>query len=317
MVGGAFLAPDSGAEITARRVESILRVAGAHRTGVAVGALTELLPAEGPRSEADLAEWLRAHPSVGTLVGSTAFAPSSPPVTGSVGERRARGDRYWRRAADLAAGDLRPVHRLLLSMAVTGSAAYGEPEAGDDLDLLAITRTDSVWVFLAFTYLRLRLRSDNVADADSGPCFNYVMDERTAWTEYAGSRGLLFAREALTARPVLGEAYYRQLLHSASWMGDELPRLFARWELPRDRRSDPAPRAPLALRIVNAFLFPWIAAYLQAQGLMRNRAYRRSGQSARAFRTFTHYRKLCFASARFESLRRHYEGSRSTSRSEA
>lgn len=280
-------------------------------------ALSELLPEGAPSSGAGVADWLRRHPAFGTVVGETAFPASAAPVVSDLSERRARGERYWSRARVLTTEDLRRVHPLLRAVAVTGSAAYGEPEPGDDLDFLAITRTDSVWVFLAYTYLRLRLRPETTAGAGSGACFNYVMEEGTADREFAESRGLLFAREALTARPVLGESYYRRLVRSASWMRLELPRMYARWDGPvPDPDGDRRP-VPLVVRALNVLLFPFVATYLQLQGLARNRGLRQSGRPDRGFRTLTHYRKLTFASARFERLRAEYEGAPTMARSEA
>jgi hypothetical protein len=308
MEGSAFLRSDAAGEPTAQRVDSILRVAGAHGTGVPLRDLAELLPLDGPRSETDLADWMREHPSLGHVVGRTAFpAGSSGPGT-DLDDRRARGARYWEAAEGLVAGPLRAARPLLRSLAVTGSTAYGEPEEGDDLDFLAVTRASSVWVFLTYSYLRLRLRGrPRDGSADPTPCFNYVLDETAARREFTGSRGLLFAREALTARPVLGRAFYRDLVGSAAWMEGELPRLYARWSSePSSASPVPAP-TPWPLRLLNGMLFPPVAAYLQLQCLLRNRALRRSGRGDEAFRTVAEYRGLRFVTDRFERLRHAHE----------
>ncbi len=308
MSGGSVLRYGPGTEATARRVESILGIAGAHRTGVPVDSLTELLPEDGPRSPTDLVEWIGAHPSIGTVVGARAFLPSFRPPYSDLDDRRARGERYWNRAVELPAGRLRMVRPLLRTLAVTGSTAYGEPEAGDDLDFLAVTRPDSVWVFLTYTYLRLRLWGlGPTSDDEPGPCFNYVVDEATAKHQFAESRGLLFAREALTSRPIVGEEYYRDLVRSAPWMRDELPRLYARWQAVPVGAPPSHVATPWPVRVLNWALFPLVATYLQMRGLLRNRRLRASGQGDRAFRTVAHYRYLMFATERFERLRRAHE----------
>jgi hypothetical protein len=299
--------PIGAAGPTVDRIESLLRVAEAHHTGVPVGTLSDLLPSGFAPTATELADWIRARPDLGKVIGETVFPPQGTVAAEALAARRARGELYWNRAVRLASDTLRPVHPLLRSVALTGSSAYGEPEVGDDLDFLAITRTDAVWVFLAFTYLRLRLQGGPDSDPETGACFNYVMDERTARREFSDSKGLLFAREALTARPVHGEAYYRGLVRSSAWMESELPRAYARWSGPADSPPPEVPGVRLGTRALNLLLFPWIAAYLQVQGMLRNRAFRRSGRSHRVFRTITTYRKLSFASLRFEQLRRHYD----------
>jgi hypothetical protein len=60
---------------------------------------------------------------------------------------------------------------------------------------------------------------------------------------------------------------------------------------------------PLAVRLVNAAVFPVVAAYLQVVGLRLN-AQRRKRQAAEGqFRTHTSRRRLAFVSERFDRLR--------------
>ena len=73
------------------------------------------------------------------------------------------------------------------------------------------------------------------------------------------------------------------------------------WDLP-DRP------APLGVRLVNAALFPPLAAYLQLAGLVRNHRLRRQGEPEAAFRTVTHRDRIAFVSYRFERLRAVYDG---------
>ena len=307
MATGTAVGSIREAELTERRLSSLLRVADAHRTGMALGDIPDLLPRGGPATEREVAEWLQRHPSSGAVVGGRAFGPSSGEGAGDLESRRQRGIQYWEFARELRDGPLSGVRSMLRSVAVTGSAAYGEPEPGDDLDFLVVTRTGSIWVFLAYTYAALRFRALPTRAAESPePCFNFVLDDAEARTEYANARSFLFAREALMAKPVYGDDYYQGLLKSSSWMREQLPRLFGRWEgegLPDLQQDRPA---PLGVRVLNAVLYPWLAAYLQLRGLRLNRQYRRDGHPERAFRTVTRYRRQTFESERFERLTETY-----------
>jgi hypothetical protein len=133
------------------------------------------------------------------------------------------------------------------------------------------------------------------------------MDDGTSERKFVHSRGLLFAREALTSRPVVGEEYYRSLVGSAGWMRSELPRLYARWDpVPAEVVPAPAP-TPWAIGLLNRVLFPLVSTYLQLQGLVRNHRLRVTGHPERAFRTLPRYRSMMFATERFERLRRAHE----------
>jgi hypothetical protein len=197
---------------------------------------------------------------------------------------------------------------MLRCLGVTGSLAYGEPELGDDCDFMAIARPGSVWVFLAYAYLAIRLgRARPSGEGPAGWCFNWVFDEASARREYSQPHGFLFAREALMTHPLVGEEYYRALVRSSAWLQAEAPRLFARWQSGEDTVLPPAPEpAPLPIRALNALVYPWLAAYLQLVGLYRNARSGRRGRSESGFRTVTRFRRFALASEKYEQLERAY-----------
>lgn len=282
-------------------METVLRAADEHGTGVPLDHLAELLPSGAPQSPGGMVDWLARH------------APSSPVVRGraylrapggdDLESRRARGTAYLSAARDVFLGPLGPMRALVQCVGVTGSVAYGEPVAGDDCDFLVVTRTGAVWAFLAFTYIRLRLAGDRVgAGTPSTWCFNYVLDDRSVRREFVKPRGFLFAREALTARMLHGDEYYRALLGRAGWLEGEAPRLYDRWKGAGFPEIPPVTPAPWAVRFANALLFGPVAAYLQIVGLVRNRRLRRSGRGAERFRTITRWSRLAFESEKFGRL---------------
>jgi hypothetical protein len=296
--------PDSAASPQATafldvRVETLLQVARTFGTGVPLDELTYLLPSEGPAGVEDLRQWLDARPHLARVEGDRAFSPAAH--ADRLRERERRGAAYRRAAEHLVDRHLQPVLPWVRCVGITGSTAYGAPKAGDDLDLFVVTRAGSLWVFLAYTYVAVRLGFRPTAGSDRPPpCFNYVLDDRQAPTEFAEARGFLFAREALTARIFRGERYYRDLLATAPWLGGELPRLYAKRT--SGVRPPPEPPAPWPVRVVNAALFPWLAAYLQLAGLRRNARFRSQSTRDGTFRTVTAPRRLAFVSERFDRL---------------
>jgi hypothetical protein len=232
--------------------------------------------------------------------GNRVFPPNGDATR--LPERESRAAEYRRAAEHLVDRHLRPVLPWVRCVGITGSTAYGVPEAGDDLDLFVVTRTGSLWVFLAYTYLAVRLGFRPIIGSDRpSPCFNYVLEDRQAQTEFAEARGFLFAREALTARIFRGESYYQDLLATAPWLGAEIPRLYAQRTSGVPPRGEPA--APWGVRLVNALLFPPLAAYLQLAGLRRNARLRSQLADDARFRTVTGPRRLAFVSDRFDHLR--------------
>ena len=201
-----------------------------------------------------------------------------------------------------------PLLPWLRAVGVTGSTAYGEPEAGDDIDFFLITRTGALWATVGWALLSFRLRGRPTVDgAPVVPCFNYVMDDTQAPVEFASSRGFLFAREALTTQVLVGEPYLRRLLGSAPWMGEELPRLYGRRRLPPDHRGSRS--APWGVRILNAATYPFLAAYFQAVALLRNRRLRARGKADDVFEMQTELHRLAYTSVRFDRFKALYSGS--------
>jgi len=288
------------------RVVSLLRVAEGFGTGVPLHELLALLPSDGPKDVNALRRWIDSRPGLARVEAGQAFVPTSSVRPGTGREERAAS--YRRYAEELWAGPLSFARALVRCAGVTGSVAFGNPQAGDDLDLFAVPRTGALWWFLARTYLALHLaRRRDPRFRGPTVCLNYVLEEGTASAEFARRSDLLFAREALNVRVLHGEDYYRGLVACAPWIQTEIPRLYeARSGEPGSTRAEPAPRA---IRLLNALVYPLLASYLQLVGLARNSWLRRRGTPERGFRTDTRFRRLAFASRRFEQLRDQYQRS--------
>ncbi|MGD0589000.1 MAG: glycosyltransferase family 2 protein [Thermoplasmata archaeon] len=293
------------------RVGAVLGVAAQFGTGVPLSELLRLLPEDAPKTIPEVRDWLRDRPHLAHVEDERAFAGRTRRAREA--ERIQRGLYYMRSAERLVAGPLQGVISLARSVCVTGSTAYGAPEPGDDLDLFVVTKTGGLWWFAATTYLALRLAQLRRArPSEPTPCFNLILDEREATEEFARSRGFLFAREALSARPVHGPRFYRGLLSQATWMSNEIPRLYAEQNPHFDPTLPPSSPVSSVIRLLNAMVFPWVAAYLQFVGLRRDARFRRSGRESHRFRTETRWRRLAFNSRKFERLRETYRSAAST-----
>lgn len=288
-----------------RRVAALLEVAGGFGTGIPLGELGELLPSGAPETVDRLGEWLGARPDLARLEDARAFSPATKPTPS--GERLRRAREYREYAQSLWTGPLSFAHALVRCAGITGSVAFGEPREGDDLDLFVVSRSGSLWWFLARTYFALYLaRRRRSSWHGPTPCLNYVLEDGTAVREFSRRGDLLFAREALSVQLLQGEEYYRGLVACGSWMREELPRLYdARTRSPANIAVEPAPPV---IRALNVIAFPLLATYLQLLGLARNHYHRRNGATETVFRTVTTIRRLAFASRRFERLRSQYAG---------
>lgn len=298
-------------EDPARRAESLLIVAERHATGVPYDDLVDLVTVPGPSSavEPDVtawgatAGWTAAN---GRLFRSPATAARHDP------QRAERGARYLQAADDLLATSLGGVEGLTRFVSVSGSVAFGEPMAGDDVDFFVVTRRGAVWPFLLYAYLAIRARRllGRRNDEPSDWCFNYVLDEAAAEREFARARGFQFAREALMVRPIRGEGYYLGLLRRSTWMASEAPGFYRRW-MQRAAEDPSAPHpgsTPLALRALNRLLHPILGSYLQLRALRDNHRLRRQGRAEREFEIITSPDRVEVRSLRFAKLAELYEG---------
>jgi hypothetical protein len=282
------------------RVQAIMTVARHHGVEMPSEQLRRWLPAEATPSEEELNGWIREWRSSRSVPGGVLLGPSTAPDDSRTAERKERGSRFLERARQIVLGPLAPAIPLTLSIGVTGSSAYGQPEAGDDLDFMVITKDGALWVFLLITFVRLRLgRPRAGADPDPAPCFNYLMEDAAAREEFGRPRGFLFAREALTTRAITGGSYYRGLLKGSRWLETEVPGAWQ--EYTASGGTGPSKvRAPVSIRALNGVLFPVVAAYQQAKSLFRNHQLRRSGRRVECFRTVTLWSRFALLTEKFD-----------------
>jgi len=286
------------------RIEALLRVAQRHRAGLTVDELVSLLPSDGPLDRAELLRWAEGRSDLVRLDGDHVY-PTGAAAIGAH-ERRARAERYQTAARALVAEHLAPVMPWVRCVGITGSTAYGMPERGDDLDLFVVTRRGALWVFLTYTYLAVRLRyGGGRPEERPTPCFNFALDDDLARREFVRPQGLLFAREALTARILHGDDYYGALLAASPWLREELPRLYDERRLTAVDTT--LPPVPVLVRVLNSALYLPVAAYLHLVGLRRSARVGRDGESHGRFRVVTGSGRLSLVTERFELIRSELE----------
>lgn len=301
-------------DLSWRRLETLVDVAAAHRTSVPLGEVVDLLPDGAPSTPGGVASLIRGRPGRLAIVDGRVSAPAARLPAG-LAERIVRGQEYLATASQLLDGPLARTRGWVECAGVTGSTAYGAPEAGDDLDFLVVARRGAVWVFLLYSFLALRrARASGRLRVPIEACFNYVLDSEQAERDFATPRGLLVAREAMTARPLWGAERYRGLIVGSPWLEAQLPRLYERWRAGGPSAGS-SPPAPLGLRLLNALVFPPLALYLHARGALLNRRFRDEGHADRRFVTETGLRRLALRSERFDRLSARYApGSEAVSR---
>ena len=96
-----------------------------------------------------------------------------------------RASHYRRHAEVLWDGPLAFAKGLIPVYGITGSVAFGEPRPGDDLDMFVVTRSGSLWWFLARSYLALQLaRLRDPTLREPTPCLNYVLEDGPVASEF-------------------------------------------------------------------------------------------------------------------------------------
>jgi hypothetical protein len=101
-------------------------------------------------------------------------------------------------------------------VALTGSLAVENSDAGDDLDYLIVTERGRVWLTRALIMTVVRLAGLKGTTV----CPNYILSESALALP---ERDYYTARELLQMRPISGASVYGRMLDLNSWWRDFLP----------------------------------------------------------------------------------------------
>ncbi len=175
----------------------------------------------------------------------------------------------------------------IMTIAVTGSVAYGSAGKRDDIDLFIITKINRLWIscFLALVFVRvfkfLRLQPVMLLPF----CMSYVHDESGFRNEARKNVNPLFARELLKAIPLAGKEHYRKILEENEWVrAMHSSQYNAKVEsLPDYERIISPARGIFLLDWAEGLAFFFLSRYLRVRAYLTNLKLKSHQQQMRLF----------------------------------
>ncbi|MDA4127427.1 MAG: hypothetical protein OK452_09565 [Thaumarchaeota archaeon] len=305
-----MLTRGEGDERLATLVNVVLKAAQMHGSSVALSDLVQLLP-EGatPKDIADVFEVLPPLPGDYALKDGLLVPKLDNDLPSNDFNLRLRHSVANTQVVRWLSKVLG--NREALIVAVSGSTSYNAASSRDDVDLFSVTRPQTMWFFLAKALILTRV--SRVFRRSNVPIdLSCLMDEDYATRVFAKDGGALFARDALVAEVVLGQARYASLLKSAPWMKRYFPKLYERRSAPAGAQKNPWSKSSFWERCINLFLFKTLGSYIQAKATFHNHVLAREGKGLSAFRARVGPDHLIYESAKYNRLREIYEDIRPT-----
>ena len=175
-------------------------------------------------------------------------------------------------------------NRNIRALSISGSTSYLSVSESDDLDFFAVIREEAVWLFLTRALLLARLQ--RIASPQSPRiCLSYTAGEHFAERAFLSSQSGLFARDALTALPILGSTYYEHLLAKSSWMIGFFPKLYSsRLSQSKCPELEKEENLSVFFKIANMFLYYTVGSYIRVKSSMLNRRFAKWGKYDRIFK---------------------------------
>ncbi len=191
-------------------------------------------------------------------------------------------------------------------IAVSGSTSYHSARQDDDVDFFCVTRKNEMWVFMLKTLLLARIHRLRHSHEPS-VCISCVMDEGRAIEEFSEAKDPLFARDALTARPLHGLEYFEGLLTRGAWMKNFYPNLY--WSKLKGKtvgsiNNDSGSSA--IKRILNSYLYHIVAGYIRLKSNLLNRRLTKEGKVSSIFAVRLGEDHCIYESVRYRQLREMY-----------
>ena len=197
-------------------------------------------------------------------------------------------------------------------VSVSGTNSYLSAAAREDIDFFCVTKSNGMWLFILKALMLARIH--RMANKDVPElCFSCVMDQRRAEREFRDRQNPIFARDALTAKLIGGEAAYRSLLLAAPWMASYFPVFYAlklRETSENGRESKSTEMAEGAIRrhsLLNYFLYLTLGSFLRMKSWALNRRLTKAGKHSAIFITKVEPGYYVYESNRYRMLRRMYD----------
>lgn len=193
-----------------------------------------------------------------------------------------------------------------LSVSISGSTSYFSVSESDDLDFFSITKKNQAWIFLTRSLLLLRAKkilSKKMPDL----CLGYTADLNYARAIFLSSRSGLFARDALTALPILGKRFYDSLLKESLWMSEFFPKVFKeRLSLSSGVESAPEIDSSVLFKILNMFLYFTAGTYMRIKCSLLNRKFSKRKEYDRIFTLRIGFDRCVYEARSYLELRKLY-----------
>ena len=237
----------------------------------------------------------------GYVVDRTRAGPDPHVTVGAEDVRRRKARENLRIASEFG----RCLGRGTILVSVSGGNSYLSAGEGEDIDFFCVTSSDGMWAFMLRALLLARVHS--LANKRTPQlCFSCVMDERQARKEFSERHDPIFARDALTARVIIGNTAYNALLKSAGWMGDFFPSFYAL----RLRETEPpggwVAGTDRSSVILNELLRHTLGAFLKMKSWALNRRLAKRSRHSAVFQTRVEKGYYLYESNRYRKLRRMY-----------
>jgi hypothetical protein len=196
-------------------------------------------------------------------------------------------------------------------LSVSGSTSYGSVSDRDDLDFFCIAKDDSLWLFLSKALIRGRLfRARERESPDL--CFSYVIEESNARKLFSRAGDGLFARDAINAIVLKGEAFYGGLLRQNKAIASYFPKMYdTRVSELSKRQNCRQPSASsvkfsIIHKIANRVLQYTLGNYIRFKSQLLNRKFANAGDDSRIFKIKIDKGSCLFESNDYLELRRKY-----------
>lgn len=191
-------------------------------------------------------------------------------------------------------------------IAVSGSTSYDAAHQDDDVDFFCVTRKNEMWFFMVKTLLLARINRLGHRDEPS-VCLSCVMDDGRAIAEFNEAKDPLFARDALTAKPLHGLEYFQGLLTRATWMKNFYPKLYlSKMNGKRINSMNNDSGSSAIKRILNSYLFHVVGRYIRLKSNLLNRRLAKEGKTSSIFAVRMGEDHCIYESVRYRQLRETY-----------
>lgn len=195
----------------------------------------------------------------------------------------------------------------IVTLAVSGSTSYQSASETDDLDFFLVARNEAMWICLTRSLILARIFKLSRRNAPS-ICLSFVANSHLAELHFATNRNALIAREALSAKLLLGYGYYANLLKKNSWIGDYYPKLYESFfnSNRNDQTTSRRGRTSSLKRIIDLFLYKTVGTYIKIKSDLLNRRLMKQGISSSVFEPRIGKDHCIYESKRYRQLKKMY-----------